>query len=244
MRLVDTNGNGTFTDPTDIEQHFVNDHQGSTVLVTGKATLDPNNGNLVSRGPIIAHVKYDQYGTPKFVHPADVNSDGVADAGDVVFWKQAWNEYKTHDTTSEPNSEIWKGVVDADESGIVDESSDEVDPTLPSSTNTDWVAFQALYAAATVGNPPTLAEQLGNLPLYAGYWWDDAIGLYHVRHRVYRPEWGRWLQRDPLGYAPGWNLYQYVNGMPWSAVDPMGCLGGGISSRIWHRKLGAEPNSL
>jgi len=25
-----------------------------------------------------------------------------------------------------------------------------------------------------------------------------------------------------LGYAPGWNLYQYVNGMPWGAVDPMG----------------------
>jgi hypothetical protein len=24
------------------------------------------------------------------------------------------------------------------------------------------------------------------------------------------------------GYAPGWNLYQYVNGMPWNAVDPMG----------------------
>jgi hypothetical protein len=153
MRLVDTNGNGTFTDPTDIEQHFVNDHQGSTVLVTGKATLDPNNGNLVSRGPIIAHVKYDQYGTPKFVHPADVNSDGVADAGDVVFWKQAWNEYKTHDTTSEPNSEIWKGVVDADESGIVDESSDEVDPILPSSTNTDWLAFQALHRAGLIPVP-------------------------------------------------------------------------------------------
>jgi RHS repeat-associated protein len=67
-----------------------------------------------------------------------------------------------------------------------------------------------------------------NLPLYAGYWWDDAIGLYHVRHRVYRPEWGRWLQRDPLGYAPGWNLYQYVNGQPWGAVDPMGLADAGF----------------
>jgi RHS repeat-associated protein len=116
----------------------------------------------------------------------------------------------------------------------VDESTDGADPTQPSATNTDWVAFQNQYAAATVGNPPSLAEQLGNLPLYAGYWWDDAIGLYHVRHRVYRPEWGRWLQRDPLGYAPGWNLYQYVNGMPWSAVDPMGLWGiGEWFSDLW-----------
>jgi RHS repeat-associated protein len=220
MRLIDRNGDGDFNDPGE-EQHFVNDHQGSTVLVTGKATLD-SEGNLVARAPIIAHVKYDQHGLPKFVHPADVNSDGVVDAADDTFWKQAWNEYVNGASGQTPPKEIWKGVADADESGVVDETEDGSDPTLPSAANADWVAFQARYTAATVGSPPTLAEQLGNLPLYAGYWWDDAVGLYHVRHRVYRPEWGRWLQRDPLGYAPGWNLYQYVNGMPWASVDPMG----------------------
>jgi RHS repeat-associated protein len=208
------------------------------VLVTGKATLDPASGNLISRAPIIAHVKHDQYGVPKFVHPADVNSDGVVDALDTQHWLNAWREYRTHNTTSNPPSEIWKGTVDSNESGVVDESTDGADPTQPSATNTDWVAFQAQYAAATVGNPPTLAEQLGNLPLYAGYWWDDAIGLYHVRHRVYRPEWGRWLQRDPLGYAPGWNLYQYVNGMPRNAVDPMGLDGHSLGDAL--RRLGLD----
>ncbi len=170
-------------------------------------------------------MKYDQYGVPKFVHPADVNSDGVVDTADTQHWLNAWREYRTHNTTSTPPSEIWKGTVDSNESGVVDESTDGADPTQPSASNTDWVAFQDQYAAATAQGTVPLDQQLGNLSLYAGYWWDDAIGLYHVRHRAYRPEWGRWLQRDPLGYAPGWNLYQYVNGMPWGAVDPMGLFG-------------------
>jgi RHS repeat-associated protein len=230
MRLIDRNGNGSFADPGE-EQHFVNDHQGSTVLVTGKATLDPTTGNLISRAPIIAHVKYDQYGVPKFVHPADVNSDGVVDAADDTFWKAAWNEYVNGASGQTPPKEIWKGVADANENGAVDSSADPVNSSLPSSTNTDWLAFHALHTAGMIAVP--LDQQLGNLPLYAGYWWDDAIGLYHVRHRVYRPEWGRWLQRDPLGYAPGWNLYQYVNDMPWSAVDPMGLFGWGDAWNIY-----------
>jgi RHS repeat-associated protein len=229
MRLIDRNGDGDFGDAGE-EQHFVNDHQGSTVLVTGKATLDPTNGNLIARAPIIAHVKYDQYGVPKFVHPADVNSDGVVDAADDTFWKQAWNEYVNGASGQTPPKEIWKGVADADEDGAVDTSADPVNSSLPSATNADWLAFHALHLQGMAQDEGYLTEQLGNLPIYAGYWWDEAIGLYHVRHRVYRPEWGRWLQRDPLGYAPGWNLYQYVNGMPWGSVDPMGLDAHGVGN--------------
>jgi len=35
-----------------------------------------------------------------------------------------------------------------------------------------------------------------------------------------------------LGYAPGWNLYQYVNGMPWGSVDPMGLWGWGLPGQL------------
>jgi len=57
---------------------------------------------------------------------------------------------------------------------------------------------------------------------FAGYMWDPFLKLYHVRHRVYDPMSGRWLQRDPIGMAGGWNLYQYCGGEPWGFVDPLG----------------------
>ncbi len=66
------------------------------------------------------------------------------------------------------------------------------------------------------------ADRFGNLPLYASYWWDARVGVYHVRHRVLDPENGRWLQRDPIGYAGGSNLYGYVGDVPHFGVDPMG----------------------
>jgi RHS repeat-associated protein len=57
---------------------------------------------------------------------------------------------------------------------------------------------------------------------FAGYLYDTHLGVYHVRARTYDPRLGRWLQRDPIGYAGGWNLYEYTNGDPLSFVDPFG----------------------
>jgi RHS repeat-associated protein len=83
---------------------------------------------------------------------------------------------------------------------------------------------------------------------YAGYAWDDHLGLYHVRHRAYDPYHGRWLQPDPIGIAGGMNLYQYCDGDPLVCVDPMGLydisvfedLIGALSS-VWERMMGDPP---
>jgi len=63
-----------------------------------------------------------------------------------------------------------------------------------------------------------------NAILYCGYYRDAETGLYHVRNRMYHPALGRWVQRDPIGYADGMNLYQYVRSRPTAAVDPSGTL--------------------
>ena len=66
----------------------------------------------------------------------------------------------------------------------------------------------------------------GTLPenprLYAGYHYDSETGHYHVNHRTYLPELGRWPQRDPMQYQDGMNLYQYVRNRPAEMIDPLG----------------------
>ncbi|MCW5765449.1 MAG: RHS repeat-associated core domain-containing protein [Phycisphaeraceae bacterium] len=57
---------------------------------------------------------------------------------------------------------------------------------------------------------------------WAGYLWDPALEVYHVRHRVYDPADGRWLQPDPIGHAGGWNLYEYGGGDYANTIDPWG----------------------
>jgi RHS repeat-associated protein len=49
---------------------------------------------------------------------------------------------------------------------------------------------------------------------------DPETELHYVRNRIYNPALGRWLQRDPVGYAGGINLYEYVGGRAVTAVYP------------------------
>ncbi|MEQ8845994.1 MAG: RHS repeat-associated core domain-containing protein [Phycisphaerales bacterium] len=57
---------------------------------------------------------------------------------------------------------------------------------------------------------------------YAGYVWEGASSLYHVRHRSYSPELGRWMQRDPAGYVDGMGLYEYGRSASPLWTDPFG----------------------
>ena len=60
-----------------------------------------------------------------------------------------------------------------------------------------------------------------NRILFAGYYFDNETGLYHVRNRYYHPQLG-WITRDPAGYADGMSLYEYCRSGPLVATDAMG----------------------
>ncbi|MCW5756101.1 MAG: hypothetical protein KIT54_02585, partial [Phycisphaeraceae bacterium] len=77
---------------------------------------------------------------------------------------------------------------------------------------------------ATANTPGTLGwnalSRDGSTIGYAGYVQDSSIPtLSHVRHRVYKSDLGRWVQRDPAGYVDGANLYEYARSSPVTYVD-------------------------
>ncbi|OGQ06140.1 MAG: hypothetical protein A3F82_04675 [Deltaproteobacteria bacterium RIFCSPLOWO2_12_FULL_44_12] len=72
----------------------------------------------------------------------------------------------------------------------------------------------------------------GNPFLYTGQMYDAETGFYYYKARYYHPTLGRFLQRDPLGYVDGYNLYSYVNNNPLNWVDPMGF---GKEKEFWGR---------
>ena len=53
---------------------------------------------------------------------------------------------------------------------------------------------------------------------------DEETGLVYNRARMRHPRLARFMQRDPLGYVDGFNLYEYVRGNPTNLVDPNGLI--------------------
>jgi RHS repeat-associated protein len=58
--------------------------------------------------------------------------------------------------------------------------------------------------------------------MFTGRRYDDEAGLYYYRARYYKPEIGRFLSADPIGYEDGLNLYTYVHNNPVNSIDPEG----------------------
>ena len=72
----------------------------------------------------------------------------------------------------------------------------------------------------------------GNPYMFTGRRLDTETGLYYYRFRYYKPEIGRFLQPDPIGYADGLNMYSYCGNNPINWIDPLGLTGFGIGGSI------------
>ena len=78
---------------------------------------------------------------------------------------------------------------------------------------------------------------IDNQHLYTGRERDPETGLQLNRNRYYAAHLGRWVNRDPIGYAGGFNLYGYLSEKPVDFVDPNGLvpIGPYIPGRITFR---------
>jgi RHS repeat-associated protein len=74
------------------------------------------------------------------------------------------------------------------------------------------------WGVATVSPGGTAVHLFG----FAGGLWDRRTGLVRFGAREYDAGLGRWLARDPIGFAGGWNQYGYVANNPVGHADPTG----------------------
>jgi len=81
------------------------------------------------------------------------------------------------------------------------------------------------YGAPTIMNGTgtvIAATAVGNRLLLTGQPWIPSVGAYSQGVRLYRPDWGRFLTADPIGFGGGTNRYLYGMASPHMFIDPLG----------------------
>ena len=177
-------------------------------------TVDSGNdlGNL---GNVMA--TYDGAGNWKqsFVHNGDVDDIVMLEQSDVLDFDNDAN------TTERTRSYFHQNAL-----GSVMEITDANEATVASYRYTPYGQVTITRNGQTQTSDP-LGQHWG----YTGRFQDAESGLWYYRARYYDSSRGRFLQRDPLGYAAGPQLYGYVDCNPINSGDPRGLAPGGDSHR-------------
>lgn len=152
---------------------------------------------LTDAGSMVEWAKHSSYGVPFALPAGDTDSDGDWDATDSAAITGTYDVRK-----------------DANLDGVINAS----DVTHANSITGGY---------QTLGRGILSSSGVANRKGYAGYEYDPTLEgagkwLYHVRHRVYDADIGRWMRRDPIGYVDGMSLYEYVRSRPVAKRDPAG----------------------
>jgi len=154
---------------------------------------------LTDSGSMVEWVKYSSYGVPFALPAGDADSDGDWDATDSARIMTS----SSYDVRQDANLDGAIGAADV------------------THANSITGGYQ------TLGRGILSSSAVANRKGYAGYEYDPTFEgagrhLYHVRHRVYDADIGRWTRRDPLGYVDGMSLSEYVQSQPIVGIDSEG----------------------
>ncbi len=83
-------------------------------------------------------------------------------------------------------------------------------------------------------------QGLTNPLRFQGQYHDHETGLHYNRYRYYDPRVGRFICKDPIGYAGGLNLFAYApNPVGW--VDPLGLAKSGRWEPVGNGRIRIDP---
>jgi len=203
-KRIDRGGTGDWSASNQDRSHWfrLSDTQFSVVAV------------LNEHGVVHERLSYDAYGVANHRFGGDANGDGSFTSADLGLGTY--------------NGVIGSSGYHADLDFNNDGVYDGVDLGLMSTSSWTVQLFDILPEGWI--SDPSDDDGPDNSMGYAGYVFNAEREDYSVRFRVYSPELGRWMQRDPIGYLGGGNLYEYVYGMPMVFVDPAGLFPGAAAA--------------
>ena len=95
-------------------------------------------------------------------------------------------------------------------------------PVIKVRASSAYDGFGAGYTATADGSASADVYDAVGFGGQAGYERDEWTGLYSLRHRYYDAQAGRFVNRDPVGYKGGINLYGFCGNNPVNDQDPLG----------------------
>ncbi len=159
-------------------------------------------GIVDGAGSLLERVAYDPYGSARHQWAGDVDGDGavLVNDRDIIEILLMTAPGRSIDI-SDPRYNV-----DADVNGDGEVSS----------------ADQTAIKNDQAGLPKGEISALGNTIGWDGYVLNPETLRYKIRNRDYSTTLGRWLERDPVEYDDGQNLYQYSRSDAMLFTDPFG----------------------
>lgn len=198
LHRSDVGNDGDFGDTADGTWYHLTDAMFSTVAIVNQS------GTLVER------TSYSAYGAPRLQRVGDADGDGATDGTDLGIVLGGYGSLGgsgDYHANSDFNRD---GVIDGSDLGVM---------------LGNWASPQP-EGAISILQYPDLGGARGpdSVVGWCGYLHVGANlpDLLEVRYRAFSIGLGRWLERDPLEYVDGSNLYEYCAGRSVSVSDPMG----------------------
>ncbi len=222
LHRIDRNKDGDYVDSTDGTWYHLTDapsnNRASSVCLRDKTAK------------VVERVTYSAYGVARHLWALVVEGEGDVDTS-----RAAASDKKIvsdiagggHNTIGDTAGTYpYRAEADLNRDGVVNA--------------TDTAAVTPAQAALAAGRLSSIDASRGpdNVIGWDGYVANQEAGVLTVRFRSYEPGLGRWMERDPKGYAEHTSLFDGFGSSPCDRVDPTGL----SDEPGWTRRPGVAGN--